>query len=563
MIRALALASLIAGSAGCTSRPHVGAEHDKQRDAGRPPSVVMVDRAPPPRPVRGAAKDLALIDEKEPDDDLQHAQPLELPKGVRGTIGPPIGSGKSVRGDEDHYQWMPGGDGKQVARIELFGVPGLTLALEVLDGDGQKVTVATDAGEGEPQVIPNLTVATGKTCYLRVRAIAKKGQAPPSSITPYRLVVLPAPVAAGEEEEPNDTADHASRMAGADSSGFHGRRRDEDWLRLPTEGVPPGSTLRIELGAVEGVAQALRIVDGAGQLFAEARGGRGEELRLRNAPLPAGALCALRADSGYSTEARWTLRTAVEAALEGAEIEPNDRAASATPVSSAVPSVSGFLWPGDADLFRFHVDAPSLVSVEIEPPDGVDAKLEWIVGALPPTGSRSSERSVDDKPRAKSDEGGAGKAEALPPLALPGGDLVVRVTARPRDAAFDAPYKLTFTSVLDDGATEHEQGNTPAQVTPLTPARAMQGFLFPRGDEDWYRITAPDGAATLHATLEGGPKGIALKVTDEARVPLGPAAGLTASGPIQPGKSYLVQVRDPAGKATSAREAYRLTVRFE
>ena len=48
------------------------------------PAVVVVD----PRKVPPAPK-LPLIDEKEPDDDREHAQPLEPGKGVKGTLGPP------------------------------------------------------------------------------------------------------------------------------------------------------------------------------------------------------------------------------------------------------------------------------------------------------------------------------------------------------------------------------------------------------------------------------------------------------------------------------------------
>jgi hypothetical protein len=72
---------------------------------------------------------------------------------------------------------------------------------------------------------------------------------------------------------------------------------------------------------------------------------------------------------------------------------------------------------------------------------------------------------------------------------------------------------------------------------------------------------APAEAATIHAALGGGPRGLAVKITDEQRLPLGPA-GATASAPAQPGRTYLLVVRDPGGKSSSTSDAYTLTISF-
>lgn len=571
---AAALSLLLAG--GCSSRPHVGALRDRARDAGRSPSVVMVERPEAPRAPRLGGVAVGLIAEREPDDDLQHAQPLELPKGVRGTIGPPIappaatGKASALRGDEDYYQWLVGGAGKQTARVELSGVPGLALVLEALDGDGQRIVGAVDAGPGEAQVIPNLAVEAGRTYYLRVRAAlpsergaphgrAREVNPPPSDAAhSYTLVVTPSPRVEGEEEEPNDTPEQANPMAGAEASGYFGHRRDEDWLKLPSEGAPPGATVRLELSAVDGVAPSLRVADGAGKAIAEARGGRGDELRMRNAPRacatcgPAEAagvtLLSVRAGAGYSGDLRWTLRTQLEAPLEGAEIEPNETRATATLVD-ARRGVSGFLWPGDVDVYRLHLDGPSIVRVDLAVPERVDAKLEWL--------------DEGDHVRMKSDEGGPGGAELLPALFAAGGEVYLRVSARPRDTAFDAPYKLSFAVEADDGGTEHEPNGSAKQATPIAAGREVRGFLFPRGDEDWYRAATPAGAVTVTAEAKGGSRTPAIRILDERGVTIGAGKGAAASAPVPAGGGVFVVVRDASGKQGSSSEPYRLNVRFE
>ncbi len=563
MRRSSALALALAF--GCSSRPHVGVERDQpaKHDGGRAPAVVVVERAPSVRP-RPDRAGLTFVDEREPDDDLQHAQPLEMPKGVRGTIGEPRAvTGKPPRADEDWYQWLVGGEARQSARVELSGVPAIALALDALDGDGNRLT-GGEGGEGEAVVIPDLAVEPGKTYFLRVKPVARpkkeKAGAPPPSDPGhgYELVVLPTPLQPGDEEEPNDAPDHASAVPpGADASGWFGRRKDDDWLRVSTEGPPPGATLRLELSAVEGVAPSLQVADGAGQVLATATGGKGDELRLRNAPSTQPVtLVHLRAESGVNTEARWTLRAQWEAPLPvgagGAEAEPNDTRERATPLPVGIgappQTVSGFLWPGDVDWYRVRLDGPALARVELAAPEKVNLQLEL--------------QAADGATLRKVDDGGAGQPEVVPAWFVPSsGDLFVKVSARGRESAFDAPYRLTVTDGTDDGATEHEPNDAPSAASAIAPGRPERGWISPRGDEDWYRVVAPDGAQSIRAALTGGPRGAVVKLLDEQRAPLGPAGGASASAPVQPGKVCFVVVRVPDGKTASA-DPYSLTVSF-
>src|SRR6185295_16894280 len=98
-----------------------------------------------------------MIDETEPDDDLQHAQPIPAGQGVKGTLGAPkVVKGKKVS-DDDYYSFVAAGSapdgGFLVARVDLLGVPGSDLVLEALDGDGKRLWLTNEGGVGESEVI--------------------------------------------------------------------------------------------------------------------------------------------------------------------------------------------------------------------------------------------------------------------------------------------------------------------------------------------------------------------------------------------------------------------------
>jgi hypothetical protein len=251
----------------------------------------------------------------------------------------------------------------------------------------------------------------------------------------YELTVTPETRNPGDEREPNDDLKRANAVpAGVDASGTFGRRRDEDWIRIPLS-LPPAApdhtappTARLELGPVDGVSVALKVLAGA-EVVAEARGGRGAELRLRNVGLGSATdalTVALKAQEGRNLEARWALKVAIEPPLEGAEREPNDVIAKATPIAPGT-SVSGFLWPGDVDVYCLpRGGAPGRYAFSVDGVDGVDLKLDLLDAA------GQSTRHVDEQ--------AVGGAERLEPV---GEGSCVKVTGRPRDAAFDAPYRLT------------------------------------------------------------------------------------------------------------------------
>jgi hypothetical protein len=233
------------------------------------------------------------------------------------------------------------------------------------------------------------------------------------------------------------------------------------------------------------------------------------------------------------------LRLGVEPPLDGAEREPNQDPGHATALalSGGTGQLSGFLWPGDADVYRVQGAAPNdFVSFDVEGVDKVDLKLERL--------------GADGKPFLKADDAGVGQGESLPPARL--GDGLVRVSARAHDTAFDAPYRLTATVANPAPDEEREPNGDPASATPWLPgAAAMHGRLAPRGDEDWYALSG-DGNP-VSARVEG-PLPATARIVDEARKPV------PAGTPLAAGRRYFVVVKAASERAANARDLYTVTL---
>jgi len=526
-----AIFALLVVLAGCEHRKPIKVSGD----GGPVVEVVEPDKRAPDRPK------LPLVDEKEPDNDVAHAQPMEPGKGVRGTI---------TAKDADVFSWMdPGtprdmGSGFDYARVELSGVPGIDLALDVLDGDGKRLMTVNDGGAGEPEVIPNVGVDPAHTYYLRVHeAGPPKGDATHS----YELTVQAWPAAAADEREPNDDVAHATPIklssgTSGDASGFFGRKRDEDWLSLSLAGVPTKdnrAVVRLELAPAPDVASSLKVTAADGKtLFAEARGAKNDELRLRNVGVDTAsgvAAIALRAVEGKSPDARWVLRIGVEPPLDGAEREPNNDVAHATTMTllGGTAQLAGFLWPGDADVYKV-VGAPpdAQLSFDVDGVDKVDLKLERL--------------GADGKAWVRADDAPVGQGEVLPPAKA--GEALVRVSARARDTAFDAPYRLTATMTQPPPEEEREPNDGPTTATPWLPGSpTMRGRLAPRGDEDWFSFTATASPAGAHF---GGPMPASVKIVDENRKVVLPGTALVA------GKRYFVVIKAASERTSNPRDLY-------
>jgi hypothetical protein len=99
---------------------------------------------------------------------------------------------------------------------------------------------------------------------------------------------------------------------------------------------------------------------------------------------------------------------------------------------------------------------------------------------------------------------------------------------------------------------EREPNDGLSTATPWLPgAAAMHGRQAPKGDEDWYSITATASPAGAHFS---GPLPASVKIVDEQRKVLPPGTPLVA------GKRYFVVVKAASERASNPREPYTLTL---
>lgn len=154
----------------------------------------------------------------EPNDDPARGMELSVPATAKGWL--------HTSGDQDVF--FISVEESTPVTFEVDGIPGVTLALAMLDSTGEPV--ATQIGEdGEGLKLPNWVFIPGKN-YFSLRSVT--GGNPGVS---YSLVVQPREV--GEEElEPNDSLELATPLALGDRGlkGWLVHNGDRDCFRLPS-----------------------------------------------------------------------------------------------------------------------------------------------------------------------------------------------------------------------------------------------------------------------------------------------------------------------------------------
>jgi hypothetical protein len=413
--------------------------------------------AMPPRPdgaavvITAETQDdgIATVTEVEPNNTLVAAQPLAvtatMPAAVAGTIAASPAAGQTnAKRDVDLYRVdVPGPDGgaapsagdagavvappRSELRADLRPVtPGLATTLEVLDGTGH-VLVAASGQPGEAIAVPNLAARAG-SFYLRVRAAG--AEAPAGS---YRLVVRLVPFEVGAELEPNGDAAHATELApGGEAVGYLGWRRDQDWYRLPTAGLAEGSVLSVDLDPLPEVSVTLQLYGADAHRLTEARGRKGERVVLRNvriAPSDPFVFVVVRADVGFSADARYNLRPRTDLPKAGTEAEPNDDQAHAQAIGDG--TVVGYLARGDVDFFRYNSDGMALLDVDVSPPE---------------RGAVEVELTREDNTLLARAASGRHTPASIAGQPIPGGPILIRVVPRHGPIDSDDPYRLTVTS---------------------------------------------------------------------------------------------------------------------
>ena len=353
----------------------------------------------------------------------------------------------------------------------------------------------------------------------------------------------------------------------------------------PVQEEAPAVALKIELTGIEGVRAELSVLSAAeAPLFVTPRGKEGEGYSLRNIGVRASDRVVYvvvksgwvgtgkEAKRGFNSEKAYTLTVTQEEAGANAELEPNDELYKATPLP-AYGYKEGFLSPkGDVDNFVLKTAEPVLAKVELSGVERMDLELSVVA---PPEGEGQKETVLQ-----RANDGAIKEPERLNNVACHGACYFrVQGASRKVDNKWvrdyenaDQPYRISVTTVPDDGSQEREPNNTLERAMELTPGRAVRGTVYPLKDVDYYRLDLSDRPVRtpmkvtllgilkvdvglyLHRVGEDGKLSL-VQTSDRARGDQPEVIRYSA----EPGV-YILEVRDARNREANFQDAYQLTI---
>ncbi|RKH01687.1 ABC transporter substrate-binding protein [Corallococcus sp. CA053C] len=480
-------------------------------------------------------------EEREPNDRAVDAAALPLGQTVTAFLG--------HSGDEDWY------------RVELPGA-----------GSPEGEAPAQDSGGAAPA--PGTTPTGAVT--------------PPPSVPDETPVVddsaapSPAPEGTFAGGEPPAAHPETPTTPAGEIGGAVAAQVVDAGAPLPPE--VPSVALKIELSAVEGVRPEISVLSAAEAPLFTLQGKEGEPLALRNIGVRATDRVVYLVVKGgwvgtgkaqrrtFNAQVPYTLTVSQEEAGAHAELEPNDELLKATPLTGAGYR-EGFLSPkSDVDHFVLTTREPVLAKVELTGVDRLDLTLSMVE---PPQGDGQKETVL-----LKANDGALKEPERLNNVAC-SGTCYFRVEGSFRKVGgkfvkdfenADQPYRITVTTVPDNGSEEREPNNSAERAQDLTLGKAVRGTVYPAKDVDYFRVDLSDRPVrtSLTATLLGILKvdvGLYLhRVQPDGKLTLVQTSDRakgdqpeTIRFSAEPGV-YLFEVRDARNREANFQDSYQLTV---
>ncbi len=383
------------------------------------------------------------------------------------------------------------------------------------------------------------------------------------SAAPVELVPEPvyadggkAETPAGEESEPNDTADTATPLAlGATMRGkVEPPDTDVDRFRID---VTQAGALMVSLSSAD-AGLVLDVEDAAGNLLAHSdRGGRATE-RIPNLGVTPGRYTAVvRATRPKPNPKKkgpeppapvYEITAQVAPVAAGSEREPNNDRGTANDILVG-DHMSGYVgWDKDADVWKLSVEALSgktPLEIDVGKVDGVALEVKVSDALGNPIATRQAPRNA---PAAIHD---------LLPVVPAGGAPYEYITVSGDRSNPEAPYDLVVSTGQLNADMEVEPDDTPEHPFEIAPERAQVHGTWTPGDVDCYLVaTGPvphnvdvvlDAPKQLELTVEiladGKPLGkpgtrATAKVPGNARTIIRVKGGSLASG------SYDLHIKD-------------------
>ncbi|WP_043711810.1 hypothetical protein [Corallococcus macrosporus] len=360
------------------------------------------------------------------------------------------------------------------------------------------------------------------------------------------------------------------------------RALDAGTPAVPPE--PPSVALKIELTGVDGVRPELSVLSAAEAPLFSLRGKEGETLSLRNIGVRATDRVVYvvvktswvgtgkEARRAFNTTMPYTLTVSQEEAGASAELEPNDELHKATTMTAGGYR-EGFLAPkGDVDHFVLKTAEPVLAKVELTGVERLDLVLSMVE---PPEGESDKETVL-----LRANDGALKEPERLNNVACDGACYFrVEGASRKVDGKWvkdfenaEQPYRITVTTVPDNGTEEREPNNTVDRAQDLTVGQPVRGTVYPVKDTDFFRLDLSDRPlrTPIRATLLGILKvdvGLYLhRVQPDGKLSLVQTADRAKGDQperirysAEPGV-YVFEVRDARNRESNFQDAYQLTV---
>jgi hypothetical protein len=483
-------------------------------------------------------------EEREPNDRAVDAHPLALGQAVAAYIG--------HAGDEDWY------------RIEL------------------PAQAPTGAPPSDPHQEAPLPPPPAPTAPEGTAPPPAEGATPPAegSTPPAEGATPPA----GSAEGAAPPAEGSTPPAGEATGSPAGAVAQVADAGPPVPAEPPGVALKIELSAIEGVRPELSVVSVAEAPLFSLRGKEGEGLTLRNIGVRATDQIVYvvvksswigtgkDAKRTYNATNPYTLSVSMEEAGANAELEPNDELYKATPIIGS-GFKEGFLAPkSDVDYFVLRTTEPVLAKVELS---GVE-RLDLVLSTVDPPEGEGQQEKVS----LKANDGEVKEPERLNNVSC-NGTCYFKVEGASRKVEgkwvrdfenADQPYRITISTVPDNGGEEREPNNTVERAMDIAFGKAVRGTVYPPKDSDFYRLDLSDRPVRtpIRATLLGILKvdvGLYLHRVGEDGKPSLVQTADRAKGDqpenirysLEPGV-YVFEVRDTKNRESNFQDSYQLTV---
>lgn len=496
------------------------------------------------------------LEEVEPNDSQAQAQSVADGTFARGFIG--------AQKDQDWYKLSIPLDSSAILRVELTGVPGINLKMELFDSDGAELLDVNKNKEDEGEIITNEGLTSG-VYFLRIRELWLQGRERKfNDTTAYHLHIYLSPAAPDVEFESNDKA-IKSKLVQAEQSirGYISPYKDVDWFKilLPKYG---NHYLELQLSGLENVDLEMAVYDPIEALLLKRNNaGRGDGETILNLGINPDLdfyYIAVQGGTWQSNEDTTYQLTAFFKPYEGKmEFEPNDRMVHASPIASG-DTVRGFFdTADDVDWYQLQCFAPYQQIARIE------------AFGIPKINLNLTVFNHDEEQIWSVNETGEMENEIITNIGLKSNsNYFLKIENVGKSVNLEQRYSIFLNINQFSAFEEFEPNNQKDEATQLNLDTSVRGYIHPIGDVDFYKLDLSNRHVTgLKLTLKGIVKvntdmalyDAELKKIAEANSRQSEESEIL-SARVTPG-IYYIKVYDNDGKESNYRDQYELIVLSE